>query len=283
MSQVSVRHPIANTLNYVGLIGSTNGLICISLDKSVCIYNPITRIYNMVYGGFSRLHPYHVAYGFGYDMDSDDYKIVAITNFDKRVKVYSLKTGLWEKKKIVYPAERTPSKGIFLNGYIHWMDPVQDDLNIVSFDVHMETFGQLATPAYNDGRKMLHLDILGERLSMLCNYTQNYVMDLWVMQVYGSSDSWTRLASIAYPENDGWMRFWKTLWTSDDGKILLCFGHSCYLYDCIHGSLTFVIDTGNSSKLSSFDESLVSPIGPGIRYRLRSSKAKSKIGETSSI
>ena len=98
MSQVSVRHPIANPVRYVGLLGSTNGLMCISLDDCVCIYNPITRICNPVHGGFTRLHPHYVAYGFGYDMDADDYKIVAITNFEKRVKVYSLKTGLWEKK-----------------------------------------------------------------------------------------------------------------------------------------------------------------------------------------
>ena len=103
------------------------------------------------------------------------------------------------------------------------------------------------------------------------------------MQVYGSSDSWTRLATIAYPENDGWMRFWQTLWMSEDGKILLRFGHIAYLYDSIHGSLTFVIDTGNSASLCSFDESLVSLIGLGIRYRLRSLKAKSLIGETRSI
>ena len=190
MSQASVRHPIANTVRYVGLIGSTNGLMCISLDDCVCIYNPITRICNLVYGGFSRLHPHYVAYGFEYDMDADDYKIVAITNFEKRVKVYSLKTGLWEKKKFLYPGERTPLKGIFLNGCLHWMDPVPDDLNIVSFDVHMETFGQLATPAYNDGPKMLHLDVFGgDRLTVLCNYMQTGVMDLWVMQVYKRSDS----------------------------------------------------------------------------------------------
>ena len=217
-------------------------------------------------------------------MDADDYKIVAITNFEKRVKVYSLKTGLWEKKIFFYPGERTPSKGIFLNGCLHWMDPVPDDLNIVSFDVHTDTFGQLATPAYNDGPKMLHLDVFGgDRLTVLCNYMQTGVMDLWVMQVYGRSDSWTRLATIGYPENDGWMRFSQTLWTSDDGKILLRFGHMCYLYDSIHGSLTFVFDAGTSRSLCSFDESLVSPIGPGIRYRLRSSKGKLMIGETSSV
>ncbi|PWA69097.1 F-box associated interaction domain-containing protein [Artemisia annua] len=219
--------------------------------EGISIYNPTTRICNRVYGGFvAPVRDYQVAYGFGYDSYTDDYKVVAVRKSNNKVKVYSLKTGIW-KKVSDFPDAYLLEDGVFLNGCIHWLDYLPNNLpNIVSFDLLTETYSQVSHPQYDEGEKRLDLGVLGDRLCVISSYAQKAMTDIWVMQ----DDSWTNSLSIMYPEDhDGWGRFWQTYWMSNDGKILI-----------------------------RFDESLVSPIGPGIRYRLRSWKVKSRMGESSS-
>ncbi|PWA89501.1 F-box associated interaction domain-containing protein [Artemisia annua] len=228
MSKPSIHYPLIVD-DFARLVGSANRLICIVQHEGISIYNPTTRICNRVYGGFvAPVHDYQVAYGFGYDSYTDDYKVVAVRKSNNKVKVYSLKTGIW-KKVSDFPDAYLLEDGVFLNGCIHWLDYLPNNLpTIVSFD----------------------LGVLGDRLCVLSSYGKKSVTDIWVMQ----DDSWTKSLSIMYPEDhDGWGRFWQTYWMSNDGKILI-----------------------------RFDASLVSPIGPGICYRLRSWKVKSRMGESSS-
>ncbi|GKE57677.1 F-box associated domain containing protein [Tanacetum coccineum] len=83
----------------VRIVGSFNGLLCITVDKSdIIIWNPSTiRVNSLPYIGYcDQSYGHHVGFGFGYDESNDDYKVVAISVM-KRVKIYSLKSGCWKK------------------------------------------------------------------------------------------------------------------------------------------------------------------------------------------
>ncbi|PWA50638.1 F-box associated interaction domain-containing protein [Artemisia annua] len=239
MSKTSI-HYLLIVDDFARLVGSANGLICIVQHEGISIYNPTTRICNRVYGGFvAPVRHHQVAYGFGYDSYTDDYKVIAVRKSNNKVKVYSLKTGIWKKVSD------------FPDAYL-----------------------------LEDGEKRLDLGVLGDHLCVLSSYPEKALMDIWVKD---GDDSWTNSLFIMYPQdNDGWGRFCQTYCMSNDGKILLRFGYPVCIYDSNNSSLTFVNETDDCQWVCSFDESLVSPIGPRIRYRLRSWKVKSRMGEGSS-
>ncbi|PWA41710.1 F-box associated interaction domain-containing protein [Artemisia annua] len=138
--------------------------------KSVCR--------DWVYGGFvAPVRDYQVAYGFGYDSYTDDYKVVAVRKSNNKVKVYSLKTGIW-KKVSDFPDAYLLEDGVFLNGCIHWLDYLSNNLpNIVSFDLLTETYSHVSHPQYDEGEKRLDLGVLGDRFltfkTQIHGYTHN--------------------------------------------------------------------------------------------------------------
>ena len=283
ISKTSIHNPLIVD-DFVRLVGSANGLLCLVQLEGISIYNPTTRMCNRVYGGFvAPVRYYQVSYGFGYDSHTNDYKVVAIRKSNNQVKVYSLNTGIW-KKVGHFPDAYLLDDGVFLNGCIHWLDHLPNNLpNIVSFDLQKETYSQISHPRYDEGENMLDLGVLGDRLCMLSSYDQKAETDIWVMQAYGRHDSWTKSLTIKYIEDhDGWTRFGKTYWMSNDGKILVQFGHRVFLYDSYDSSFTFANETDGCEWVCSFDESLVAPTGHGIRYRLRSWKVKPWTGDSSS-
>ncbi|PWA84769.1 F-box associated interaction domain-containing protein [Artemisia annua] len=280
MSKTSIHYPLIVD-DFARMVGSANGLICIVQHEGISIYKPTTRICNRVYGGFvAPVRHHQVVYGFGYDSYTDDYKVVAVRKSNNKVKVYSLKTGIW-KKVSDFPDAYLLKDGVFLNGCIHWLDYLPNNLpTIISFDLLTETYSQVTHPRYDEGEKRLDLGVLGDHLCVLSSYPEKALTDVWVKD---GDDSWTNSLFIMYPQyNDGWSRFCQTYCMSNDGKILLRFGYRVCIYDSNNSSLTFVNETDDCQWVCSFDESLVLPIGPGIRYRLRSWKVKSRMGEGSS-
>ncbi|PWA56261.1 F-box associated interaction domain-containing protein [Artemisia annua] len=183
MSKTSIHYPLIVD-DFARLVGSANGLLCIDQREGISIYNPTTRICNRVYGGFAApVRHYQVAYGFGYESYTDDYKVVAVCKSNNKVKVYSLKTGIW-KKVSDFPDANLLQDGLFLNGCIHWLDYLPNNLpNIVSFDLLKETYSQVTHPRYDEGEKMLELGVLGDRLCVLSSYAEKALTDIWVMDV----------------------------------------------------------------------------------------------------
>ncbi|PWA76865.1 F-box associated interaction domain-containing protein [Artemisia annua] len=281
MSKTSINYPLIVD-DFARLVGSANGLLCIVQLQGISIYNPTTRICNRVYGGFvAPVRHYQVAYGFGYESHTDDYKVVAVCKTNNKVKVYSLKTGIW-KKVTDFPDANLLQDGLFLDGSIYWLDYLPNNLpNIVSFDLLKETYSQVTHPPYDEGEKRLDLGVLEDRLCILSSYAEKALTNIWVVD---GNDSWTNSLFIMYPQDhDGWARFCQTYCISNYGKILLQFGYRICIYDLNNSSLTFINDIDDCQWVCSFDESLVSPIGPGLRYRLRSWKVKSRMGDGSSI
>lgn len=178
MSKTSIHYP-EMVDDFARLVGSANGLLCIVQFEGISIYNPTTRICNMVYGGFvAPLRHYQVAYGFGYERHNDDYKVVAVCKTNNKVKVYSLKTGLW-KKVTDFPDANLHQDGLFFDGSIYWLNYIQNNLpNIVSFDLLKETYGQVTHPRYDEGEKRIDLGVLEDRLCILSSYAQKSLTNI---------------------------------------------------------------------------------------------------------
>ena len=229
------------------------------------------------------MQAHDMLYGFGYDSVTDDYKVVAVCRHDKKVKIYSLNTGIW-KKAGDFPDVVLWDDAMFFNGSLYWVDCTSSSKpNILSFDLHREAYTQVLRPPFDEGDRRLYLGVLGDRLCVLDSREQTRVTDLWVRQDSGMDESWSKLASIPHPDwAGGWGRYWQVYWMSNDGNILVQFGLRVVLYDTINSALVVLGDIEECQFICSFDESLVSPLGPGIRYRLRSSRGKSRMGETSS-
>ncbi|KAL7185303.1 hypothetical protein ACSBR2_027269 [Camellia fascicularis] len=174
-----------------GIVGSCNGLICISDDqacynhemKSVSIPYPNVRFRS--HGSFMH------SLGFGFDSVSNDFKVVRIVHIGldcnrvpPEVELYTLKTGIWRNisdKALPYiVVER--SRQAYINGVSHWVAHTPRFGHagifrnlIVSFDMNDELFGEISFPEGIAGE-----DKLMQKMSL----------------VYGVADSWVRQIRI---------------------------------------------------------------------------------------
>ncbi|GKA84130.1 F-box associated domain containing protein [Tanacetum coccineum] len=202
-------------------------------------------------------------YGFGYDESADDYKIVEVS-IVKKVNIYSLKTGKWNKLGGFSCVVLLNGCGKFSNGALHWV--MLDSSNrwrIVSLDLAKETYGEVFQPEYDGkGHNALTLGVLGELLCVLCNYRESRVVDVWVMKVYGVMDSWTKVACIPYPADIWWDQILDPLCISIDGKVLLKFGSKLLVYNSKDSSSTMIDNFDRRRQVCILVESLVSPFPP---------------------
>jgi hypothetical protein len=86
------------SIRMVKILGSCNGLLCLTLgDNDVIIWNPCIREYKKL----QELNGLGDSYGFGYDCDNDDYKLVKVIprngSDEISVDVFSLKTNSWRR------------------------------------------------------------------------------------------------------------------------------------------------------------------------------------------
>ncbi|KAF5935655.1 hypothetical protein HYC85_026784 [Camellia sinensis] len=97
---------------YFRVVGTCNGLVCLSDDQfgdkhNIILWNPMIRkhvAHPKPILSLDSYIPYMSVLGFGFDLRTNDYKVVRISHFERRknaiplpkVKVYSLKTGSWK-------------------------------------------------------------------------------------------------------------------------------------------------------------------------------------------
>ncbi|CAN1160932.1 F-box protein At4g22390 [Linum perenne] len=204
------------------LMGSCHGLVCFSLfnhPNDFVVLNPSTgeRHKVIISANEERVDGEMVAYGFGYDEVSEDYKVVRIiqTIIDPvrpfyvaeinsvRSKCFSrtipLPTAGWDDSSC-------KSIGVFVGGSIHWckvhrINPNPHEYVIHSIDLLSNTYHQLQLPHYSFGEfrlDNLNVGIVDTSLS-LCGALKNVQkIVIWVMEEYGNSESWKRLYYIDY-------------------------------------------------------------------------------------
>ncbi|KAB1213614.1 hypothetical protein CJ030_MR5G020299 [Morella rubra] len=175
----------------VSILGTCNGLVWVSRyeDRDFYIWNPSTADCRKLpdpwiepsWKGHRYLH------GFGYDLSSDDYKVLLATSRDgfqplvsaAQVQVFSLKTNSWEQ--IQYTALDDPSEpvfwpwqslGTFSNGALHWKVEWREPNfrhGIIAFDLAEEKFRDVPIPM-DEARIYIHyLSNLGGRLCFTCD------------------------------------------------------------------------------------------------------------------
>ncbi|XP_026409925.1 F-box protein CPR1-like [Papaver somniferum] len=124
-------------------VGSCNGLICLGIssgrkridEKScICVWNPLTGEYKIIEVpvndlSYSSESSYCVRYGFGYDNNIDDYKLVRI--LDNEFRIYNLGSKSWKTiqctERYMFPGSNSRLNvkrrlsGVLHNGALHWL------------------------------------------------------------------------------------------------------------------------------------------------------------------
>ncbi|XP_057798340.1 uncharacterized protein LOC131014401 [Salvia miltiorrhiza] len=270
--QVKFDCPFVESGDLIWLVGSCNGLVCVSVAAhAVILWNPTTRKSKLIPDSGTDPDCDSITYGFGYEELHDDYKVVEASSdkcettgmYETQVKVYSVRTNSW---KIMYnwPGGNTfGGTGKFLNGAIHWSvrmrslgRPVRSV--IVSHDLATDIFVQLPMPNFDDDDVRVDVKILNGCLVVCCEH--NVYMDIWVMKEYGMRESWTKLVRIPFFLDFRDHEFIRPcpLFLSMNGKILMDYGSTISIYDtnnseCPQFSTIFAVES------TTYSESLVSP------------------------
>ncbi|XP_047964683.1 putative F-box protein At3g16210 [Salvia hispanica] len=126
-------------------VGHINGLVCIrNLPALFFLWNPATRISIQLTKPDCELECI-VKSGFGWDPQSDAYKVFAVLSKKKiRVsKIYSSKTNAWKTVEQHGSLDLVDVDGEFSNGRIHWL--LRNGW-IETFDLRSEVFGRIELP-----------------------------------------------------------------------------------------------------------------------------------------
>ncbi|CAN0890534.1 F-box protein CPR1 [Linum grandiflorum] len=218
--------PHVNYVHGATIFGSCNGLICLRYlhGDHVLILNPATRKHRITGPGASV--PCHLTdffstfeldfgYGFGYDLSSDDYRVVRIC---REVREDGTKEGLRVVSFGVssrccrvagFPYEVVPSwsdhhkLGVFVAGGLHWVvnkNKSDDSSNpnpkpiVVGYDLVTNKCHEVPLPEFG-GESIFNL---GELRGCLCAFENHLgkIVHVWMMKEYGVKGSWTKLFSV---------------------------------------------------------------------------------------
>lgn len=206
-------------------MGSINGLVCLCDHRSGVLWNPSIRKYFKLpphsirheYGG-----PFSDAFGFGFDVKTNDYKVVRIVYPDYPLEgdlaeLYSFNRGSWGRiKGPTYPhcwvdswnphcwVDSWNSHSAFTDGVVHWVGfsccLQNEQCNLVlSFDMGSDVFREMMLPkGLVSGEHRLYILVCAESLSVLesTGTFVNPTFFIWVIMEYGAVESWTKLYII---------------------------------------------------------------------------------------
>uniref|UniRef100_A0A2P2PNS7 Uncharacterized protein MANES_S015800 n=1 Tax=Rhizophora mucronata TaxID=61149 RepID=A0A2P2PNS7_RHIMU len=243
-------HPLMCYNHRVKVLGSCNGLLCISnVVDDVALWNPSIRKhvvlpflpleYRRYYGHcFCRLH----VVGFGYDPLHEDYKVVRIAQFvgvdrkifESEVKVFNLRRKSWRRiADLPYWIPDPGAQGVFANGALHWVVSKNSESNvantIVALDLATEEFREVTKPKCVGSNFDIDIGVLGGSLCLLANFRKEHV-DVWVMKECQVEEPWTKLFSIVCYEVTGNLRFLKPLAYSRSGNKVLMEHNKIHLF-----------------------------------------------------
>ncbi|XP_058181151.1 F-box/kelch-repeat protein At3g06240-like [Rhododendron vialii] len=132
---VEFDYPSKEPNQFVYIVGSCNGLMCVAADiwstnkRTIYLWNPSTRKSKRLPDlGVRRGWNWHDLYGFGFDESNDDYKVVLTfcdsgggVSADRKVMVCTLRTDSWRQIGGFSCDVPFGVFGKFLNGSIHWV------------------------------------------------------------------------------------------------------------------------------------------------------------------
>ncbi|RZC48999.1 hypothetical protein C5167_017422 [Papaver somniferum] len=150
-----------------------------------------------------RIGEHRTSYGFGYDCNIKDYKLVRIVDLishGSEVQVYTLGSNAWRSiANIPYNIAYQEPHGILVNTTLHWSARKSSTQlhSIISFHIESESFEEVPLlQAENfDDTHQISLCVSGRCLCILTHH-HKVRTDVWVMKEYGVRHSWTKLFSI---------------------------------------------------------------------------------------
>ncbi|KAK7262102.1 hypothetical protein RJT34_29662 [Clitoria ternatea] len=235
---VELIHPLMCYSNSIKLLGSSNGLLCISnIADDIAIWNPSIRKHRILPS--DRLHRPQSSllaarvFGFGFDSSSNDYKLLNISyfvdlhnrTFDSRLQLYTMRSDTWTPlPSMPYALCCARTMGVFVSGALHWvvtrkLEPDQPDL-VVAFDLRAEKFREVPLPVSVKGSLEMDVAKLGECLCVVEN-NGNSRFDVWVMKEYGLQESWCKVFTVTQGHGMRAMECVKPLCYSGDGDRVL--------------------------------------------------------------
>lgn len=195
------------------LVGSCDGLVCLSVHGRFVLYNPTTKeSRNLPGSDLFRID--ELIQGLGYDSRSDDYKIVQRKvpenwlegSGEWEVVIFSLKSGSWRRTQArlgrhLSLIETGTGRGVYWNGALHWcvVDESKEmaEIVIISFDLLEEKFQHvLSVPKVNEDIRFWELGIHGANLLMF-HGTYSGCFQAWTTSEYEKGGSWRKLFSVS--------------------------------------------------------------------------------------
>ncbi|KAK4259889.1 hypothetical protein QN277_006177 [Acacia crassicarpa] len=203
------------------IVGSSNGLLCIRIDRYAKVISPppLLLVWNPAFRDVRSVFPTFPDFegdcyiGFGYSPIVNDYKIVVLylSKYDFQVhvvEVYSLSTGSWRNIEVFDLVGLTITgqpAGFTVNGAIFWFGYKRDDEGgcecvTVSFDIANEEFSFIPVPDVDvdrDLRCRVNFTEFEHRLTIIFpTMTENPVscfIELWMLEegTYGSGERWS--------------------------------------------------------------------------------------------
>ncbi|KAJ0727402.1 putative F-box domain-containing protein [Helianthus annuus] len=194
-------------LNDRHLIGSSNGLVCVSPSPAkILVVNPSTREVKKV-TKHQIPETDSLCWGFGYDSSTDDYKLVLGFKKDENhtcFQVFSLRSNAWKVTgEINYVF--SSRVGILCKGALHWLayayDTSSEKKNVIlSFHFSEEKFLEVPMPddvkyhqLYNFQHSSMRLGTMNE---CLCLYPNVFMRNVWVMNKERSWEMFGRERAI---------------------------------------------------------------------------------------
>ncbi|XP_026429494.1 F-box/kelch-repeat protein At3g06240-like [Papaver somniferum] len=206
---VGMDYPFEYQNPLVEIISSCNGLVCLELNGSdVCIWNPSTTEFKKIQtlpdafkespesNPESKLRSGKAyTYGFGYDSEIGDYKLVRFERWEgvmyfSSSSIYRLGTNTWkELPAIHYDVTIGGRPGVHIDGILYFIavqtqnhgDGFRCCLLILSFNVCDESVGEIDLPEGIVGEIGLYLSVFGGNLCLVCDIV-GVRTDVWVMK-----------------------------------------------------------------------------------------------------
>ncbi|CAN0897154.1 F-box protein CPR1 [Linum grandiflorum] len=195
------------------MMGSCHGLVCFAYSDhpraNLRIINPSTGERHTLITNPSkeagRRDYILIAFGFGYDELSDDYKVVRIleTRSDHSyiAEIYGVRSNGFYRLPLPIVDGRDNGfrnfGGVFYGNSLHWCswDNTVRQHAIHAIDIVSNTYRKLHLPETTFGNQIrcLNVGVVDRRLCLCGFHWEEGKIRIWVMEEYGNSESWNRI------------------------------------------------------------------------------------------
>ncbi|XP_026412545.1 F-box protein CPR1-like [Papaver somniferum] len=239
----------SENLYFIDFLGSCNGVICLRICSPAVrdahergypteatdffvVFNPLTREYKE----FRKPgHGYDSTYGFGYDSEIDDYKLVTISDYVRtgsfEIDVCKVRTDSWSSIQSTANyifCDGGKGHGVFFSGALHWLGRItaqetSSEVCLVCIDISNEIIVNMPLADNMDHQRIIYANVgvLGDCICIAFIW-DSVRIDVWVMHDYGVKESWIKkFTAIPTSWPSSVLPFWKPLWCYDSGEILV--------------------------------------------------------------